>query len=441
MRIPKVQPIQPVSSTKSGIYLHFPYCLQKCHYCDFYSVGLDEIPGADFQRRLKEYESALLRELQVRCSDSRTPTALESGIARSGSDHSQQPSFSNQSFDTIYFGGGTSSLMPPDMIRRILQALQEYLDIDQAAEVTLEGNPENLNPEYLVALHEIGVNRVNSGLQTYNARFLKDMNRYHHTERYAELLETLVSSPIPRVGVDLIYGFHGQSYEDFLEDLNRVLEYPIHHLSVYSLTVEPETRYARNIKRGRQGSPEEKLQEKIFRELPEHLADRGWNQYEISNYAQGNAICLHNWKYWQYLPYLGLGPGAHGFDGYRRYANPRNLNAWASGPGHNQESELHDPIIDVFLNLFRITLPIDIHRIQNVWGEQGWSQTQTDNLWNALIKKLKSMENEGLCALSEAGIFQWTIDGLTMLDSHIEELIRAVQAADPNDPDDPSEPN
>ncbi|MBI38389.1 MAG: hypothetical protein CMF59_02225 [Leptospiraceae bacterium] len=402
--LPKVLPIQPVSSTKSGIYLHFPYCLQKCHYCDFYSVGLDELGSGDFSSRLNQYEQALHQELEVRVQD---------------------PLIQNQHFDSIYFGGGTSSLMPPEMIHRILMALRANFSIDSEAEITLEGNPENLIPDYLQSLHELGINRVNSGLQTYNAAFLKDMNRFYETERYEALLDALTSCAIPSVGVDLIYGFHKQTYEDFRRDLNTVLRSDIQHLSVYSLTVEPETRYARHIVRGTQGSPNQELQEEIFGRLPEDLAARGLYQYEISNYAKPDEICKHNWKYWDYRPYLGLGPGAHGFNGKHRYANPRNLNAWTASPGNAQTREEHNAIIDLFLNFFRITLPVSLDRVREVWHEETWENGLRNRRWTAMMHELRRMQSAGLCEL-DGEIFQWTSQGIALLDSHIEQLIEAT---------------
>ncbi|HBS03624.1 MAG TPA: hypothetical protein DEA96_01580 [Leptospiraceae bacterium] len=403
---PKVLPIQPVSSTKSGIYLHFPYCLQKCHYCDFYSVGLDELGSVDFSARLDQYEQALLRELEVR---------------------SQDPQFASQNYDTVYFGGGTSSLMPPEMIHRILEALKGALSIDTESEITLEGNPENLVPDYLQPLHELGINRVNSGLQTYNAAFLKDMNRFFETDRYAGLLEALTSSAIPSVGVDLIYGFYKQTYSDFQKDLEQVLKYDVQHLSVYSLTVEPETRYARHIVRGSQGSPNESLQEEIFSSLPSMLGEHDLFQYEISNFARPGEICMHNWKYWDYRPYLGLGPGAHGFNGRQRYANPRNLNAWTAAPGSTQVREEHNAVIDVFLNLFRIALPISLDRILEIWQQEPWEDSLRNNRWNALMDEVNRLNSRGLCDLSQN--FQWTPQGIALLDSHIERLIEVTLQA------------
>lgn len=401
---PKVIPIQPVSSTKSGIYLHFPYCLQKCHYCDFFSVGLDELPGADFSERLRLYEESLNREMEIRAAD---------------------PDFASQHFDSIYFGGGTSSMMPPEMIERILFRLKELFSVDSPAEITLEGNPENLVPEYLEALSNLGINRVNSGLQTYNSNFLKDMNRFFDTQRYAGLLEALTACSIPSVGVDLIYGFHGQTYEEFARDLEKVLRYRIQHLSVYSLTVEPETRYARHINRGSQGAPNEGLQEKVFSNLPGLLKDKGFHQYEISNYSAIGEICKHNWKYWDYRPYLGLGPGAHGFNGQIRYANPRNLNAWTSSPGRAQSSEAHNPIIDLFLNIFRITVPIRLDRIREIWDQQSWTEKDRKSRWSALMNSLEKMDREKLGNLKKE-TFQWSLAGLQLLDTQIERLVEAT---------------
>ena len=424
--LPKLQGNRPVSSTKSGVYLHFPYCLQKCHYCDFYSVGLDELADSDFDARLKSYEMALSSEIQARASD-----AL----------------FSGQTYDSIFFGGGTSSLMPPSMILRILELLRSNFRIEDDCEITLEGNPENLRPDYLNALADIGINRVNSGLQTYNAAFLKDMNRFFDTRQYDSLLRSLTESKIHSVGVDLIYGFAGQTFQEFETDLRAVLAWPIQHLSVYSLTVEPDTRYARHIRKGSQSAPNASLQEQIFENLPIILADHGFLQYEVSNYAKDGQICRHNWKYWDYRPYLGLGPGAHGFNGKYRYANPRNLQAWTSRPdGAATDSELHDPVIDLLLNQFRIALPISLQRIREVWEEQNWENSLLQRRWNALLQTLRQFEREGLGELHSSALrglaspssaaasashiekseFLWHASGMALLDSNIERLVLSI---------------
>lgn len=393
-------------ATQLGVYIHFPYCIRKCHYCDFFSVGLDSLAPdrqvpADL---LGRYERALFAELSAR----------QAMFAR----HSR--------VNTIFLGGGTASLLPPESLARILNRLRESFQVADDAEITLEGNPENFTAEYMARVRELGVNRINVGVQTLQTDFLDSMNRYYDAGRYDEIFARLERAPFANAGGDLIYGFAGQSFAQFETDLERALAARLSHLSVYSLTVESGTPYAALLQRGAMRAPEEKLQETIFRVLPERLAQVGLRQYEISNYARPGFECRHNLRYWLYEPYLGLGPGAHGFDGRQRYGNPRSVAAWEADPP-GAPLQCAAPLSEVPLMFLRLTAGIALADVADCLAEAGLSRAaarapEIFEAWSAAGSG-RILERDG------ARWFVWAPEATLQLDDRVAEFSAALEAA------------
>ena len=401
-----------------SIYLHFPWCLQKCHYCDFYSLALDKtkkISGinTEFQDMIKAYQKAVLRELILRLSD-------------------KESSFREfETVSSIFFGGGTPSLLPIETIAAILSAVRQEFTLAPECEICLEGNPENLTPEYLSALSPL-VNRVNVGIQSLDQKILESMNRFYSKERYSSILHDLQASPLSNFGIDLIYGFPGQTEDSFYKDLAEVLSIcnpP--HLSIYSLTAEANTVYGQAVQKKTALAPNEDLQIEIWKSLPKNLSEAGLSRYEVSNFAKEGHWSLHNLRYWLYEPYLGLGPGAHGFDGSRRYANPRNLHNWLDKPAQS-EYVLHDPLFEVPLMLLRLCGPVPLNLWKKVllqkcklapkslqqaqdcleeWNQKGW------------IKYFSVLDRE--CS-QDFQCFQWQKKGLSFLNDRILEMHSAL---------------
>lgn len=396
-------------SQELAVYVHFPYCIQKCHYCDFYSVGLDGLSGDARARTtptvdmLDVFEAGVLEELAAR--------------------RRQFERFSR--VHTIFFGGGTASLLPLERLARLLDALRSKFDFADDCEITLEGNPENFTKGYCDALHQLGVTRVNVGVQTLQPERLDDMHRYYDPENYARIFSTLDASNIPRVGVDLMYGFPGQVAEDFFADAERALAKRIDHLSVYSLTVEESTPYAAMLRQKRMRAPEEGTQDEIFQALPEFLAARGLRWYEISNYARPGSECRHNLRYWLYEPYLGLGPGAHGFDGFMRYGNPRSIERWRSNP-NGAELNPAEPLQELPLVLLRLTAGVPVDRFAEVLGASHPATRQAQSLF-------AEWERRGLgdVRLADSGerLFVWRLEGACALDDRVGEMISALEKA------------
>jgi oxygen-independent coproporphyrinogen-3 oxidase len=383
-----------------GLYVHFPYCVHKCSYCDFYSVGMDRTHGGVTsvpRDVLRDYEAALLGELELR--------------------RRQFASFDR--INTVFFGGGTASLLPPDSIARILHTARQNFDFTEDAEITVEGNPESLTPDYIRSLSEAGVNRIHAGVQSLKPRILKTLDRYYDEERYAAIIETLRTSAISNCGADLMYGVPGQTREDFIEDLDRISGANVTHLSLYSLTVEQGTAYDLAVRKSSAAPPQEDLQADLFEWLPGALLERGFTQYEVSNYARGGLFSRHNLRYWMYEPTLAVGPGAHGFDGRMRYGNPRNTLVWQKGPADAGLSE-HDPVLELPLCILRITLPLPFSFLQDLFE----SICGAESARRALLL-MREWIAQGHAA-EKAESFQWRTSGLSFLDDRVQQMQQAL---------------
>lgn len=266
----------------SGLYIHIPFCKQACSYCDFYFVTR--------QQHKQDFVDELIREI-----------------------HSiEHTRFAEEPVQTIYFGGGTPSLLTPSQVGSILETIDSVFDLD-LEEVTLEMNPDDVTKEYLSGLKSAGINRASMGVQSFDPELLKFMNRAHTSDEALKCLELLKSSRIDVFTTDLIYGNPGQSLESLEQDIDTLLRFNPPHISAYSLTVEPRTRLGKQVELGRISPPKDDLVSDHFDLVVEKLKSAGIHQYEVSNYAQEGCEAMHNSSYWSHENYLGLGPGAHSF--------------------------------------------------------------------------------------------------------------------------------
>jgi oxygen-independent coproporphyrinogen III oxidase len=277
----------------AGIYLHIPFCRRACHYCDFHF--------STNTARADEMVQVMLRELDLRSGE-----------------------LSGQVVETIYFGGGTPSLLPSHSIASFLEEIKGRFDVAADAEVTLEANPEDLSVEKLHELRVIGVNRLSMGTQSFIDRELQWMNRMHTAAQAERAVRDAQDAGFDNISIDLIFGVPAQTRADWERNLNTALGLGIQHISSYGLTVEEKTVLNRNIKRGLELPPDEGIAEQCFRMNMEVLPANGFEHYEISNFAREGFISRHNSSYWQGVPYLGIGPSAHSFNGTARRWNPRS---------------------------------------------------------------------------------------------------------------------
>lgn len=384
-----------------GIYIHYPFCVEKCDYCDFYSL-----PSGRYDSDLRG-ETKYLKALEAEFH------------------HRLQHFRKYDTVDSIYFGGGTASLLSSKTVAKILKLIAGEYAIHESCEITLEGNPEQLTPGYLDELKNSGINRINAGIQTFHEKYLTHMGRYHNPKRYERILEDLASISIRRWGVDLIYGFPGQMESEFLDDLQKVLNSNPSHISLYALTAEAGTPYTRKIDQNYSFPPEEELQHKIFCELPDLMKEANYNHYEISNYAKPGEESRHNLRYWLYEPCMGLGPSAHGFDGAYRYGNERDVIRWLSDPA-SAERMSHEPAQDIPIGLLRITDEIPVSVVEGIIREQ-FSENETRVLEN--VQNLFHRWHEKGYSDVIRNHFRWRRDGYLFLEDRIYEMSEAMDSA------------
>jgi len=370
----------------AGLYLHFPYCIHKCSYCDFYSVGIGKNQTPDQSSLFEKYK----KEFDLRISI--------------------DPSILNYRFDTIFIGGGTPSLANLDLLTELLDYIKSKLNFAENTEFTMEMNPEDISPEKLALMHKMGVNRVNAGIQSFHKDLLTTLDRYNDEEKYSQVLDHLSSSNIKRFGIDLIYGIPGQTLDMFLSDLNRSIDARVTHISLYSLTVEKGTEYAKQLRKKQAKPPNEDLQLEILQTLPDLLGAKGYKQYEVSNYCKEGEESRHNLKYWTMEKYLSLGPGAHGFTDKGRYFNHRSIDKYTSGEfGLAYESPVY--LDELALCLFRLFIPFDLDSFFVLIPDK---KERLEELIHNWVKS-------GLCSYTN-GIFHWKQQAVMRLD----ELILAV---------------
>lgn len=286
-----------MKNKKLGLYIHVPFCLSKCAYCDFYSLPSD--------KRFKEYTAEIIKDIE-----------------NAGKRHN------DRTVDTVFFGGGTPSLLGSENFKLIFNALHSAFDIDENSEISVEVNPATVDMGLALTLAECGVNRVSIGLQSSDENELRILSRAHS---YADFLRThsLVKEYITdNVNVDIMFGIPLQNHGTLAKTLSDVLSLSPSHISAYSLKIEPGTPFYKN--RNALSFPDEDAQSDMYLMICERLNDANLFQYEISNFALSDHECRHNLKYWSREEYLGFGPSAHSFIDNTRYSYTRSLEEYIS---------------------------------------------------------------------------------------------------------------
>ena len=280
----------------SGVYIHIPFCKSRCSYCDFATEVYRDC-GA-----VERYVEAICREV--------------------GTFAGKVQAF--HSVDTVYFGGGTPSLLEPGQVERILGAVRDVFEIDGDVEVTMEMNPATVTAEKLSAYRESGVNRASFGVQTFNERDLKLLARGHDANDAKATFRLLLDAGFDNVSFDLIAGLPGQTMDDWRRNLDAAVAMRPEHLSLYLLEIHEGTPLAEQLRSGRRPMPDEELAAEMYETMIDTLASAGYRQYEISNFSLPGFESRHNTKYWRLEPVYGFGVSAHSFDGVERYANERD---------------------------------------------------------------------------------------------------------------------
>lgn len=278
-----------------SIYVHLPYCIKKCPYCDFNSYGLSptqrELPHLE-----QQYLAALLAELET---------------------YTAHKAWAQRRCESVFFGGGTPSLFQPASIQMILDSIKSKVGLTTESEITIECNPgtlqEALGEEKIRGFLQAGVNRISLGAQSFNNKKLQTLGRLHSGADTLHAISLLRQAGVSNFNIDLMFGAAGETPDDWREDLQVALAIAPQHISLYGLTIEPGTQFFQQAKRGVVVSVPEDVQALMFEDTQRALQAAGYLQYEISNFSLPHYQCRHNMRYWQRLPYLGLGAGAHSF--------------------------------------------------------------------------------------------------------------------------------
>lgn len=281
-----------------GLYVHIPFCKQKCMYCDFPAYQ-------NLQDYYETYVYALVQEIDLWVSE--------------------HPESKERSIDTIYFGGGTPTELSIQQLQMIIDKIKSTFTIDENCHMTIESNPGEVDLQYLTKLVKLGFNRISFGVQTYDDKALTMLHRSHDGEKAIQAVYDAKEAGFTDINIDLIYGLPRQTLEDIQHNLNIVKDLPINHISTYGLQVEVGTYLYHLVQKNLISIPSESIDESMYDTMMAGLKELGFERYEISNFAKGNSYSRHNLKYWHYIDYLGFGAGAHSFyDGIRR-SNNRNV--------------------------------------------------------------------------------------------------------------------
>ena len=351
----------------AGVYIHIPFCKRLCAYCDFYkSVRLSY---------LEEVVAAMHRELSER-----------RGYLR------------DQRIETLYFGGGTPSLLSVEQLAGLKRRVEELFDCSHLGEVTLEANPDDLTAPYLEGLRKAGFNRLSIGVQSFDDEELRWMNRRHTAQRAEEAVREARAAGFENLTLDLIFGVPGFGEEVLRRNLERVLALEPEHISAYHLTIEPDTALGRKEARGELCAVEESISEREYALVHETLTRAGYDHYEISNYARPGFRARHNSAYWQGREYLGIGPAAHSFDGRSRRWSLDTVESYASGREFRFEQELlteRDRLNEYLMTHLRTAEGISFREMGEQFGPEAVVRIEKE-AEPLLLQRLLSSTPEGL---------------------------------------------
>ncbi len=333
----------------ASIYLHIPFCRRLCGYCDFFkSVHCD---------RLDEVVASMLVEIEH-----------------------ERDFLSTRDLSTIYFGGGTPSLLSVEQVAMFLEKIARVYNIGAVGEVTLEANPDDLTPEYLRGLRDVGVNRLSIGVQSFDDAELKFMNRRHNASQAIEAIEEARRVGFDNVAIDLIFGVAGFGSQVLDRSLSQAVELGVEHIAAYHLTIEPGTMFARRVDRGEFAPVDEAVSECEFELVRERLVGAGYEHYEISNYARKGCRSQHNSAYWRGEEYLGIGAGAHSFAGDVRRWGRESIDEWLV-KGSRYESEVltrENRINEMIMTSLRCVEGLDLHKFELLFGENELLRVEND---------------------------------------------------------------
>ena len=372
----------------AGIYIHIPFCRQKCYYCDFYKT------------------------LDTNQTEKFITTLIAEGVQR-------KKYLFNESIETIYFGGGTPSVLKEKELMQIIAFLHKEFHISTGAEITFEANPDDLDYSYLKNLYRAGINRLSIGIQSFQNDHLKTMNRRHNANQAIVSVKNAIKAGFENISVDLIYGLPDLTFEQWQTSLNEVFSLPVQHLSAYHLTYHEGTPFYTWLKKGKFKELMEKESIIQFKLLIESALKADFEQYEISNFAKNKLYSKHNMSYWNGNKYLGLGPSAHSFNGVSRQWNISHLenylDAIKTNSSYFEEEQLteNEKFNEYILTRIRTKWGVSINFIKKEFGTKKATH---------FIKNIEKYEKSEF-VIQQNGIFILSNDGLFISDEIMANLM------------------
>lgn len=363
----------------AGIYLHIPFCRQACHYCDFH-----------FSTQVKtmaDLLQAMRQELRAKCN------YLE-----------------NEKIETIYFGGGTPSLIPTDDLRRLLDDIFTLFPVAENPEITLEANPDDLTFHKITELGQTPINRLSIGIQSFRNEDLQWMNRAHNATQADFSVKCAQDRGFENITIDLIYSIPGLSNLDWLENIRKAVDLQVQHISAYSLTIEPKTAFGHQLAKLELKMVDEHTSSDHFTTLVHELERCGYEQYEVSNFCKPDMQSKHNSAYWLGKKYLGIGPSAHSFNGTSRQwnvaNNPRYTKGWMTGKAEFEIETLDERtrFNEYLMTRLRTTWGVDLEYIQSTFNIDLW-QIENDFFQGLVHDGLMTKENTTI-KLTTRGLLQ-----------------------------------
>ena len=380
-------------SRKSGLYFHIPFCQSKCGYCDFYSIVDTSLTST--------FINVLCDEIKLTAEQLKT----------------------EDKFDTIYIGGGTPSLLNPDMLNSLLMTARESFCIDSDCETTLEINPGTLSSTKLKELLDLNINRMSIGVQSFVQEELRFLDRIHTVDDSINTIVHCRDIGFENINLDLIYAIPIQTSLSWNYSLEKALSYSPEHLSIYNLTYEKETPFYEKLRTGKIVSLDEEQEIELFSSAHSRLTEAGYCHYEVSNYARSESnYSRHNYKYWQHTPYLGFGPSAHSFWENSRWANDRSVIDYLAKlkKGHLPRS---------FLEKLTIYQLISEHILLTLRTYQGLSMTTFENRFgiNFIDKFYRETQKliENKLAIIQDDHFKLTEKGILICDEILLQFTTA----------------
>jgi oxygen-independent coproporphyrinogen-3 oxidase len=352
----------------SGIYIHIPFCKQACHYCDFhFSTSL---------KKKEEMVMALAKEIALRKDE-----------------------FKDEVVETIYFGGGTPSILEIADLRLLIEAVFQHYNVAENPEITVEANPDDLSEERIIALSQSKVNRLSIGIQSFFEDDLKLMNRAHNVAEAQQCL-AIANQYFDNITIDLIYGMPEMSQEKWLQNIQTALSYNIPHISSYALTVEPKTALHRFIQKGVIAPLDDDLAQDHFHLLVDTLEDHGFVHYELSNFGKEGYFSKNNSSYWLGKKYLGIGPSAHSYDGEKRGWNVANNSLYLKSLANNE-------------------LPIEIETLTKTDRYNEYIMTGLRTIWGVSLDRIENEFGANYLHYFQQQAAKYLEDHLLFIDNNI----------------------